>query len=83
MNRSIGMIMTVALGVVLVACGGGGSGSDGGGGGPNGGAAGNAFLATVQEVIDTPNANATDPRATAGIAATPDEAAEPQAIKVN
>ena len=89
MNRSNGVIATAALACVLVACGGGGGGGDdGGGGGAAGGntgttPTGNAFVAIVQEVIDTPNASGADPRSTAGVATAPDEAAEPQTVKVN
>ncbi|MFN0305985.1 MAG: hypothetical protein ACKVQU_37160 [Burkholderiales bacterium] len=87
MNRSNGVIATAALACVLVACGGGG-GDDGGSGGAAGGntgttPTGNAFVAIVQEVIDTPNASGADPRSTGGVAAASDEAEEPQAVRIN
>jgi hypothetical protein len=85
MIRSNGVIATAALACALAACGGGGGGDGSGAASGNTGTTptGNAFVATVQEVIDTPNASAADPRSTAGIAAASDEAEEPQAVRIN
>lgn len=82
---SIGVALLAAM--LTAGCGGGGGG-DGGGAANTGNPGGNgqgvdAFVAAVDAVIATPNADDVEPQSTANATPTADDSSEPYAVKTN
>jgi hypothetical protein len=83
MKRSIAVLVPLALAAALAACGGG----DGGGGGSvDAGASGpsatpaDAFVSSVQTVVDQGPVETTEPQDTSAVTPTTDDTSEPVAV---